>query len=68
MLFVGIFVGVFIVFGVVLFDLSGVLCFGILLCLLEGDVGIGMVVMNFVVLCIGNVSVGISIFVMVVLE
>lgn len=54
--------------GVYLIDFMGNLKLGILICLLEGDVGIGMVVMNSVVKCIGNILVGIFVFVMIVLE
>lgn len=54
--------------GAVLLDPSGVLQPGIPMCAPEGDAGTGMVATNSVVPRTGNVSVGTSIFAMVVLE
>lgn len=41
---------------------------GILFCFSEGDVGMGMVVINSVRKCMGNVLVGMFVFVMIVLD
>jgi sugar (pentulose or hexulose) kinase len=54
--------------GAVLLDPSGALQAGIPLCPPEGDAGTGMVATNAVAPRTGNVSVGTSIFAMVVLE
>ena len=54
--------------GAALLDPSGVLQAGIPLCPPEGDAGTGMVATNAVAPRTGNVSVGTSIFAMVVLE
>ncbi|WP_071130495.1 xylulokinase [Enterococcus timonensis] len=54
--------------GAKLLDTSGQLVAGIPLCPPEGDVGTGMVATNSIAVHTGNVSVGTSIFAMVVLE
>ncbi len=54
--------------GAALLDPSGVLTAGIPLCPPEGDAGTGMVATNAVAPRTGNVSVGTSIFAMIVLE
>lgn len=54
--------------GAALLDVSGNLCAGIPLCPPEGDAGTGMVATNSVAVRTGNVSVGTSVFAMVVLE
>ena len=54
--------------GARLLDPTGTLQPGVLLCPPEGDAGTGMVATNSVQPCTGNVSVGTSVFAMVVLE